>query len=157
MWVWAVLKNIPGLIGCWLRRLYLKNCKSGVMIWDGVTIEYADFLTIGCNSSINRGGILNCAGGISIGDNVLVGPRVLIYSQNHNFKIRDKLINTQGYMRKSVLIGDDVWISADVKIMPGVNVKRGSVIAAGAVVTKSTDEFGIYAGIPAIKIGERGL
>ncbi|ELT5784431.1 hypothetical protein R6191_001668 [Campylobacter upsaliensis] len=51
-----------------------------------------------------------------------------------------------------IIVEDDVWIGANVTIMPGVRLRRGCIIGAGAVLTKDTDEFGVYAGIPAIKI-----
>ncbi|WP_434926543.1 acyltransferase [Shewanella sp. HL-SH2] len=156
MWFLHFLKCIPGFTGCFLRRFFFKlSGPQNFMIWDGVTIEYRGNLRLGNNVSINRGSVLNCAGGIDIGDNVLIGPRALIYSQNHNFISRSLLISEQGYSRSKVVIESDVWIAADVKIMPGVTIQKGSVIAAGSVVTKSTDEYGIYAGVPAKKISER--
>lgn len=155
MWLMAISRLVPGFLGCFLRRVLIRNCESGVMIWDGVIIEYVDRLTIGENTSINRGCILNCGGGVDIGSNVLIGPRVLIYSQNHKYEDRNVLIRKQGYVKKNVVIEDDVWISSDAKIMPGILIGKGSVIAAGAVVTKSTESYGVYAGVPAIKIGER--
>lgn len=157
LWSLSLLKYIPGITGSLLRRSLVKNKGSKLMIWEGVTLEYASNLTVGHNVSINRGSFLNCAGGISIGDNVLIGPSVIIYSQNHLYKDRNTLVCQQGYKRKAVVIGNDVWLAADVKVMPGVNISNGCVIAAGAILTKSTEEFGIYAGIPATKIGERKL
>ncbi|WP_459558045.1 acyltransferase [Lacunimicrobium album] len=72
---------------------------------------------------------------MSIGDNTLIGPNVLIYSQNHRFR-GEGLISSQGYDRKPVSIGSNVWIAANVLIMPGVNIGDNAVIAAGSIVTK---------------------
>jgi maltose O-acetyltransferase len=127
------------------------------MIWDGVQIDYPSRLSVGARSSINRGSILNCAGGIAIGEDVLIGPCVIIYSQNHAYRSPDILIADQGYVRKPVNIGRDVWIAARATILPGVEVGNGAVIASGAVVTKPVPPFAVVAGVPAKTIGYRAV
>ena len=79
----------------------------------------------------------------------------MIFTQNHNFGDRTKLIREQGATRKPVIIEDDVWIGARVILLPGVTMGRGSVVAAGAVVTKSFPPFSIIGGVPARIIGNR--
>ena len=149
-------KVIPGLLGCKIRQFILPTrIGKGSLIWDFVHIDAPSNLTLGRNTSINRGCVLNCCGEIEIGDDVLIGPNVTIYSQNHNYVEKSKLINSQGYMKAKVIIRNDVWIASSVVILPGVIIAQGSVIAAGAVVTKNTDKYSIYAGIPAKKIGQR--
>lgn len=56
---------------------------------------------------------------------------------------------------QDVIINRDVWIGANVTILKGVTIEEGCVIAAGAVVTKSTEAYGVYAGVPARRIAER--
>jgi len=149
-------KIIPGLLGCKIRRFILPaRVGKGSLIWDFVHIDAPSKLTMGINSSINRGCVLNCCGEIEIGDDVLVGPNVTIYSQNHNYLDKNQIISLQGYKKSKVIINNDVWVAASVVILPGVTLAQGSVIAAGAVVTKSTEEYAVYAGVPAKKIGER--
>jgi len=155
MWFWAFLGMIPGYTGCLIRRVCLNKNAVRLMVWGNVTIEYTEKLTIGNNVSINRGCVLNCGGGVSIGNNVLIGPGVLIYSQNHNWSQKYEVICKQGYCKKAVEVEDDVWIAAGAKILPGVRLKKGTVVAAGAIVTKDTEEYGVYAGIPASLIGKR--
>lgn len=156
MWVMALLKAIPGNIGCAIRRLILPGCYGArVKIWDGVQIDYPQSLVVGEDTSINRGSVLNCGGGIKIGSNVLIGPGVIVYSQNHQYLDAETLIRVQGYERKPVVIEDDVWVAARAIVLPGVTLARGCVIAAGAVVTKSTEPLGVYAGSPAVRIGLR--
>jgi len=53
------------------------------------------------------------------------------------------------------VIEDDVWLCAGSVVLPGVRVKKGTVVAAGAVVTKDTEPYSIVGGIPAVKIGQR--
>ncbi len=92
-----------------------------------------------------------------IGDNVLIGPSVIIWSQNHKFSSRNLPISTQGYDYKKVEIGDDVWIAARATILPGVKIGHGAIICAGAVVTKDVEEYSIVAGVPATKKADRPL
>lgn len=65
------------------------------------------------------------------------------------------LIREQGSREADVNIKNDVWIGFGVQIMSGVTIHDGCVIGAGAVVTKDTEPYGVYAGIPAKKIGQR--
>ena len=74
----------------------------------------------------------------------------------HNYNDRNVLINQQGNTEKDIVIEDDVWIGYGAQIMAGVTVRKGCVIAAGAVLTHSTNEYEVWGGVPARKIKERG-
>jgi acetyltransferase-like isoleucine patch superfamily enzyme len=111
-------------------------------------------LLVGDNSSIGPQGYIGCSGGVTIGNNVMLGPGVRMFSENHNFEAPGD-IKSQGVDWAPITIEDDCWIASGVTITAGVTIRRGSVVAAGAVVTKSTDEESIMAGIPAKKIGNR--
>lgn len=150
LWYNGFLKLIPGQIGCKLRNLFLPY-KQGysVKIWDFVHIDSPSNLKIGDNVSINRGCVINAAGGVCIGNDTLIGPNVTIYSQNHNFKNTNILIREQGYNRAKVIIGNNVWLASNVTILPGVKISDGIVVAANTLVNKDITEKGIYAGIPA--------
>ncbi len=91
-----------------------------------------------------------------MGRNVSINPNVVIYSQNHVFSDKSRLIADQGYVLKETLIDDDVWIAAGAIILPGVVIGRGAVIGAGSVVTHSVPPCAIFAGVPAKRIGVRG-
>ena len=86
---------------------------------------------------------------VTIGNGVRIAAQVCIISANHNFNSRNKYIYEQGITKKGIFIEDDVWVAAGVQILDGVNIQRGCVIAAGAVVTESTESYGIYGGVPA--------
>ncbi len=138
MWFNGFLKLIPGNIGCSVRKFMLPvKAGKNVRIWDNVHIDSPSKLIIGNNVSINRGTIINAGGGISIGNDVLIGPNVVIYSQNHRFRDNKLKIVNQGYDLKEVVIGNNVWIAANVIILPGVSIGDNCVIAAGAIITKS--------------------
>lgn len=156
LWSMCIFKYIPGRIGSLLRaKIYGIKMGAKTYIWDSVHIDAPRKLTIGFNTSINRGSILNCWGYVEIGSNVLIGPNVIIYSQNHNYKDSSSLISLQGYKREKVIIEDDVWVAANAIILPGVTLSKGTVIAAGSVVTNSTEPYTVYAGVPAKPISKR--
>ena len=85
-----------------------------------------------------------------------MGPDILIYTTNHEFSRTDIPICRQGNENpKPVVIEDDVWIGARVMIMPGVIVRRGCVVGAGTVLTKSFPENSIIAGNPGRVVKKR--
>jgi acetyltransferase-like isoleucine patch superfamily enzyme len=141
---------------------------NGILLGDNVTIAKKTILqctgvvshkgvgiTIGNNCAIGALSYLGGQGGIKIGNDVLMGPGVKIFSENHNFDSRDICIRKQGVNRSSVIINDNCWIGSGATILNGVEIGSGSIIAAGAVVTKSTPVNSISAGIPARIIRNR--
>ena len=94
-------------------------------------------LEIGNNSSIGPYGFVGCSGKIKIGKNVMIGPRVSLFAENHNFKEKDISIKNQGVNNKGILIEDNCWIGSGVIILDGVTIGSGSVIGAGTLITKS--------------------
>src|SRR5690606_12042726 len=152
LWLNAFLKLIPGIIGCKARNVLMpyKNGKN-VRVWEGVQIDSPSQLIVGENVSINRNCIIHAGGGVEIGKNTLIGPNVIIYSQNHKYTYPNQLIIQQGYELKKVIIGDNVWIAAGVTILPGVVIGNNTVIGAGSIVTKSIKSSALAAGNP-IKI-----
>lgn len=78
-----------------------------------------------------------------------------IRTDTHCYKDRSTLILDQGHTGAEIIVEDDVWIGHGAQIMPGVIVSRGCVIGAGAIVTKSTEPYGVYVGVPAKCIAYR--
>ena len=111
-------------------------------------------ISIGDYSGIGERCVIQ--GNVRIGSHVMMGPEVLIYTQNHNFSRVDIPMDEQGFSEeKQVVIEDDVWIGARVIILPGVKIGRGSVIGAGAVVSKSIPEYSVAVGNPAKVVKKR--
>lgn len=155
-WYRAFLGAIPGDIGCLVRgKLYGFACGRRARLWDNVIVYHPHRLRLGANVQIVPGCQINAGGGVEIGDNTLVGPGVFIWSQNHAYARADTPIHEQGYEYLPVKIEEDVWIGAGAIILPGVCLRRGSVIAAGSVVTNSTDPNTLYAGVPARPVKTR--
>jgi acetyltransferase-like isoleucine patch superfamily enzyme len=113
-------------------------------------------IIIGNNVGLNARVYLGGQGGIEIGENVIIGPDVKIFSENHNFANKEILIKEQGETRKGVKIGSDCWIGSGSIILDGVNLGHGCIVAAGSVVTKSFLPFSVIGGVPAkiIKLRE---
>lgn len=111
-------------------------------------------ISIGDYSGIGERCVIQ--GNVRIGCHVMMGPEVLIYTQNHDFSRVDITMDKQGFSEeKQVIIEDDVWIGARVIILPGVKIGRGSVIGAGSVVAKSIPEYSVAVGNPAKVVKRR--
>ncbi|WP_144876525.1 DapH/DapD/GlmU-related protein [Microbacterium sp. 1.5R] len=117
--------------------------------------EVGEGLRVGDRSSFATGCFIGCSGSIVIGDDVMLGPGVRIYSENHVFSDASVTIKSQGVERGAVVIGDDCWIGSGVTITSGVTIGRGVVIGSGSVVTRDIPAFSIAAGSPAKVIRSR--
>jgi len=121
-----------------MRKVYIGN---------GNNIE------IGNNCRINEKVRLD---NVKIGDHVMIARESVILGKMHDFSNTSIPMEQQDQKEtKPVIIENDVWLGLRVIVMPGLNIKKGSIVAAGAVLTKDTEEYGIYAGIPAKKIKSR--
>jgi acetyltransferase-like isoleucine patch superfamily enzyme len=129
-----------------------RNC---TLICTGIISQKGKGIIIGNNSGINAGTYLGGQGGIEIGDNVIIGPGVKIFSENHNFADLNLNIKDQGVVRNEVCIQNNCWIGAGVTILAGVTIGEGSVIAAGSVVTKTVAPNSIVAGVPGKVLKQR--
>lgn len=129
--------------------------KGAIIECTGVVRTLGEGLEIGDNSNIGDLNFIAVRGKIKIGKNVLIGPRVNMHSENHNFNDIDVPIKQQGESRKGITIRDNVWIGAGSIILDGVTIGEGSVIAAGSVVNKDIDKYSIVGGVPAKFIKNR--
>jgi acetyltransferase-like isoleucine patch superfamily enzyme len=121
----------------------------------GVIRELGEGLIIGNNVGIAQNCFIQVRGKVVIGSNVMFGPRVSIFSENHGFADLDTPMVDQPTTRGAVTIEDDVWLGTGSTILSGVTIGKGSIIAAGAVVNKDVPPYSIAAGIPAKIIKNR--
>lgn len=112
-------------------------------------LTYGGKIKLGHNVSINPYTILYGHGGLTIGDNVAIAAHCVIIPANHAISLSAAPMKGRPLTKTGITIGSDVWIGAGVRLLDGVSVADGCILAAGAVVTKSTDKNGIYAGVPA--------
>jgi acetyltransferase-like isoleucine patch superfamily enzyme len=109
-----------------------------------------DGFTLGRHSRVNRDCRLDVRGSLHIGENVSISPEVTVLTASHG--VDDPLF---GVVLRQVVIEDHVWIGTRAMVMPGVTLGRGSVVAAGAVVTRSVPPLTVVAGVPAKPVAER--
>lgn len=117
--------------------------------------EPGEGLHMGDHSNLGAWAYVGCSGFITIGSNVLMGPRVSLLAEDHNAASTDELIKAQGVTRLPITIEDDVWLGAGATVTGGVTVGRGSIVAAGSVVTRDVEPFSVVAGVPAALVRSR--
>ena len=109
---------------------------------------YTDFgknITVGKNVFINACCHFQDQGGITLGDNCLVGHNVVFATLNHGFAPEER----QSMLPAPIVVGRNVWIGSNSTILQGVTIGDNSIIAAGSVVTKDVPANAIVAGVPA--------
>jgi acetyltransferase-like isoleucine patch superfamily enzyme len=114
-------------------------------------------ISIGADCSVNGYSFLSGGGDVRIGDHVMIASHVSIYAANHVFSDRSLPMNKQGMSSKGIVLERDVWVGTGVRILDGVRVRTGSILAAGAVVNKSTEPYSVNGGVPARKIATRSV
>jgi acetyltransferase-like isoleucine patch superfamily enzyme len=141
--------------GVWLGN-NVTIAKYSTIQCTGVIQELGEGVEIGDNSAVGAYSFLGGQGGIRIGQNVIMGPKVNIFSENHEFDQLDIPIRLQQTSRKGVVIEDNCWIGANSTILDGVTIHSGCVVAAGSVVTKDVPSDTIVGGVPARILRMRG-
>ena len=111
--------------------------------------KYGIGLKMGNNSAIGDYTHFGAAGGIEIGNDVIMGSYISFHSENHNFSDISKLIREQGVTSKGIKLGNNIWVGAKVTFLDGCVVGNNSVVAAGAVVNGIYPENSIIGGVPA--------
>lgn len=150
------LSNACFKIGKKMRYFFIKRALENVGC--NVNIEKGARLCYDVSIGDRSGCGVNCEinGKTVIGDDVLMGPEVIIYTVNHEFRDKNTTIAEQEFREQQpVHIGNDVWIGRRVIILPGVHIGNGAVIGAGAVVAKDIPEYAIAVGNPIRIIGYR--
>lgn len=136
-------------------KIFVKEMGCNVMILGGCSLQSPSGIELGNNIIINHNTTIAGHGGLIIGDYVQIGPNCNILTASHGYSEWKIPIRNQPIIRKKVIIEDDVWIGANVVVLPGVKIGRGSIVGANAVVTKNVEPFTIVGGVPAKKIKDR--
>lgn len=134
---------------------HVSIARDCILFCTGVIAHKGIGITIGDRTGISARAYFAGQGGITIGDDVIMGPGVQIFSENHNFSDAVITIKEQGITKQTVVIGNNCWLGAGTTILAGVTVGDGCVIAAGSVVNKSIPANSIVAGVPAKVIKSR--
>ncbi len=159
--LFQLVKHLPPSYKCLgvgnsLRVFFARGMAS--CIGQGVIIEtgchFHRDLVLGDYSGIG----IKCRiyGPVKLGRYVMMGPEVVIHTQNHRHDRVDVPMCQQGHEeRRPVTIEDDVWLGERVIILPGVTIGKGSIIGAGAVVSKDVPPFSVVVGNPAVVVKRR--
>jgi len=147
---------------------YIDACsEKGIILEDYCTIgkhnyersgylnNPSGYLVMKKNSSTNYGCFIGATGGIIIGKNVLIGPKVTIISESHIFDSLEDPIKAQGVKNFPVEIANDVWTGTNTTILGGVRIGEHSIIGAYSLVNKNVSPYQIVVGIPAKSLKNR--
>ncbi len=135
-----------------LRTRGLRAC--GISVGTGTKIRSRSLVktlnvSIGERSFVNHGVHID-DGGLTIGNRVYVGPGATFATGSHEIGGPEQRAGK--HLTRPIRVDDGVWIGADSTILGGVTIAKGCIIAAGAVVTRSTEPHGLYAGVPARRV-----
>ena len=128
-----------------LSEIIGKQIDNSTTIFVPFYTNFGKHITIGKNVFINHACSFLDLGGITIEDNVLIGPRVNLVTENHPVNPSER----KSLILNAILIKRNAWIGAGVTVLPGVTIGENSIVAAGAVVTKDVADNTIVGGIPA--------
>ncbi len=144
----------------WKHYSFGRNFHAGrnVVMWAKQGI------TIGDNCYIGRNSQIEC--NVKIGNDVLIANNVAFVGRyDHHYQQVGTSIRSASQIRDAdynwlekdrvTIVEDDVWVGFGVIVLSGVTIKKGSIIAAGSIVTKDVGGYSIYAGCPAKKVGDR--
>ncbi len=133
-----MLRVIPGEFGFEIRTRLLGRrfgrAGTGLRLFPGSRLYGVHHLKVGAHCWIGLDNTIQAHGGVEIGDHVLIGPGVKIWSVNHKFADPGRPIIEQGYEHKPVVIGSNVWIGANSFVMPGAHIGDGVIVSAGSIV-----------------------
>jgi acetyltransferase-like isoleucine patch superfamily enzyme len=129
--------------------------RDSILFCTGVVAQKGQGITIGDRTGIGARAFLAGQGGITIGNDVITGPNIQVFSENHNFSDLSLTIKEQGVTKQAVVIGNNCWLGGGITILAGVTIGDGCIIAAGSVVTRSVPPNSIVAGVPAKVVKSR--
>jgi acetyltransferase-like isoleucine patch superfamily enzyme len=132
-----IRKNLSEIIG--------SEIDISTIIFVPFYTNFGRFITIGKNVFINHACTFLDMGGITLEDNVLIGPKVNLITENHPLNPNDR----KSLICKPIVIKRNAWIGAAATILPGITIGENSVVAAGAVVTADVPANTVVGGIPA--------
>lgn len=143
---WDAVKRLRG-------RFYsclLAEAGPGLRVGQDVRIYRPEMVVIGSGCYLGDGvQLYPWNAPITLGDNVLVAAGARMITRKHGFAELDRPMADQGYTNAPIVLQDDVWVGFQAVILPGVTIGRGSIVGAGAVVTRDVEPNSIVGGVPA--------
>jgi putative colanic acid biosynthesis acetyltransferase WcaF len=133
-----------------LLRMFGASIGIGVFIKPAVNIKYPWLLTIGNNVWIGENAWIDNLATVQIGNNVCISQGAMLLTGNHNYKRA-----TFDLMVGSIVVEDGAWIGAKSIVCPGVICRSHAILSVGSVASANLEPYGIYQGIPAVKVRTR--
>lgn len=137
------------------KKAMLKKCGKNVLIGRGCDLTYKN-ISVGNDVSIGKNAMFMCTRAeIKIGDHVMFGPHVFMITGGHRMDVVGRYMKSIKDIEKlpendqDIILEGDNWIGANSIVLKGVTIGKGSVVAAGAVVTNNVPRYSIVGGIPA--------
>lgn len=128
-----------------LKKL-MPDLGENVSVLAPINADYGTLTRIGDETFINHNAYFMDGGTITIGSHCFIGPNCGLYTANHPLLAQER---NQGYeTARPIVIEDNVWIGADVTILPGVTIGAGSVIGAKSLVNKDIPDHVLAVGNP---------
>lgn len=128
-----------------LSQIFGQEIDENTVVFPPFTTNFGRFTKVGKNVFINHGCSFLDLGGITIEDQVLIGPQVKLVTENHPLDPATR----KGLITKPILIRRNAWIGAGATILPGVTIGENAIVAAGTVVSKDVADNTVVGGLPA--------
>ncbi len=138
----------------WLGARMLDECGVDVNIEHGAWFGSGRGIRLGDRSAIGMDALV--IGPLTVGKDVMMGPRCILLASSHDSDSVDQAMNSQGFKAdQPIVVEDDVWLGAGVVVLPGRRIGRGSIIGAGSVVAHDVPPYSVAAGNPARVVKDR--
>jgi acetyltransferase-like isoleucine patch superfamily enzyme len=128
----------------------------GTSVSSTARFNHPENITLGDRTNVNRYCLIwaGPTAKVVFGKDCLTGPGVTVIASRYNVKGRD-IVRSYPPYEKDIIIGNDVWLGANVVVLPGVTIGDGAIVGAGSVVTKDIEPYDVVVGVPAEKIKTR--
>lgn len=133
-----------------IGNLFFKSCGKSFLMARGVTLVMCKNMEVGDNVYIAHDCWVNATGGLSISDGVIISPKVVIATTKHLYF--DGSVQLRSSVNKPMLIGKGSWVCSNTTLAMGANVGVGVIISANSFLVKSTDNYKLYGGNPALPL-----
>ena len=130
-------------------RKFFGHAGENVFVENGFKCDHGSNIFVGDNFYCNFNCTIYDSCSVTIGDNVMIGPNVIICTATHPIKVSERVNEKGEELAFPINIGNNVWIGGGAFINPGVTIGDGAVVASGAVVTKDVPPDTLVAGVPA--------
>lgn len=149
---WLPDNRVSIKIRGFLASFFIKSCGKNFTMGRDVTLLNTYNLIIGNDVYIAKGSWINALGRITLEDEVVLGPYVVLSSLQHTFK--NYSVKQGGSIAGYIEIGAGTWLASHSSVKCGVKVGKGNLIAANSFIHKDTENFSVMGGVPAKKIKE---